>query len=133
VDIGKMRYFEISVFQVKPGHQKDWDDLVKLVMAAYEKIPDAHWATFEVAYGLQGNTYVVFSPLKSGAEIDKSFAQGKDFEAAMGADGMKKLGELSGAAIESSQSNLFQFNPASSYPKDRWVKSDPDFWKAASQ
>ena len=29
--------------------------------------------------------------MKSAAEIDKSFAQGKQFEAAMGEAGMKKL------------------------------------------
>ncbi len=43
VDIAHMRYFEISRFQVKQGHDKDWDEIVKLVTAAYMKIPDAHW------------------------------------------------------------------------------------------
>src|ERR1022692_2855694 len=39
VDIAHMRYFEISRFQVKQGHDKDWDEIVKLVTAAYKKIP----------------------------------------------------------------------------------------------
>lgn len=130
VDIAHMRYFEISLYQVRPGHRKDWDEIVKLVMAAYEKIPDAHWATFEVAYGQQPNTtYVIFSALKAASEIDHEFAQDKDFVAAMGEDGMKKLAELEASAIESRQSNLFAFNPKMSYPPDAWVKADPDFWK----
>ena len=129
VDIPHMRYFEISLYQVRHGHDKDWDDIVKMVIAAYEKIPDAHWATYAVVYGLQSNTYVVFTPLKSGEEIDKGFAQGKDFVAAMGEEGMKKLAELSAAAIESSQTNLFAFNPRMSYPSDDWIKADPEFWK----
>jgi hypothetical protein len=130
VDIAHMRYFEISLFQVRPGHQKDWDDLVKLVIAAYEKIPDSHWATFEVAYGQQPNTtYAVFTALKSASEIDREFAQDKDFMAAIGEDGMKKLNELEAVAIESRQSNLFVFNPKMSYPADSWVKADPDFWQ----
>jgi hypothetical protein len=130
VDISQYRYFEISTFQVKPGHRKDWDEIVKLVMAAYEKIPDARWATFELVYGaLPGGTYAVFSPLKSASEIDKGMAQGKDFVAAMGEDGMKKLAELEQRAIETSQTNLFAFNPKLSYPPDAWIKSDPDFWK----
>jgi len=53
----------------------------------------------------------------------------KDFEAAMGEEGMKKLSELSAAAIESSQTNLFAINPRMSYPADEWVKADPEFWK----
>jgi len=130
VDIAHMRLFEISLFQVRPGHRKEWDDLVKLVTAAYEKIPDAHWAMYEVAYGQQTNaTYVVFVPRKAAAEIDRAFVQDKDFVAAMGDDGMKILRELEMAAVESSQINLFVFNPRMSYPRDEWVKADPDFWK----
>jgi hypothetical protein len=126
-----MRYFEISVFHVRPGHEKDWDDLVKLVLKGYEQIPDVHWATYQAVYGQAGGTYVVFTPMKSAAEIDRAFGQGKQFEAAMGADGMKKLGELSAAAIESSQTNLFAFNPRMSYVSEAFVKADPDFWKPA--
>ncbi len=130
VDIPHMRYFEISRFQIKQGHDKDWDELVKLVTAAYQKIPDAHWATYSSVYGNPDNTYIVFNPMKSLAEVDRNFMANKEFEAAMGADGMKKLAELSALAIDSSQTNLFAFNPRMSYPSDEWVKADPEFWKA---
>jgi len=129
VDIAHMRYFEISLFQIRHGHDKDWEEIVKMVAAAYEKIPGVHWATYACVYGLPDNTYVFFNAIKSADEIDKSFAQGKEFEAVMGEDGMKKLNELSAAAIESSQTNLFAFNPRMSYPADEWVKADPEFWK----
>jgi hypothetical protein len=129
VDIAHMRYFEISHFQVKPGHDKEWEEIVKLVMAAYEKIPGVHWATYASVYGFPDTSYIIFNAMKSASEIDKSFAQGKEFEAAMGEDGMRRLGELSAAAIESSQTNLFAFNPRMSYPLPEWVKADPDFWK----
>jgi len=124
------RYFEISLYQVRAGHGKEWDDLVKMVLAAYEKIPQAHWATYEVAFGQQPNTtYVVFSALKSASEIDQEPMQDKAFVAAMGEDGMKKLTDLESSAIESRQTNLFEFNPAMSYPPEEWIKADPDFWK----
>ena len=127
-DIPHMRYFEISLFHVLPGHEKDWDSLVKMYIAGYEKIPEVHWATYETVYGQQNGAYVVFTPMKSATEIDRGFGQGKQFEAAMGEDGMKKLSELSAAAIESSQTNLFMFNPRMSYVSDEWVKADPEFW-----
>ena len=127
VDIAHMRYFEISQYQVRAGHRKEWDELVKMVMAAYDKIPNAHWATYERAYG-NGASYLVFTPLKSGSEIDQEPDQDKQFIAAMGEDGMKKLGELEAAAVESRQTNLFIFNPRMSYPRDEWVKADADFW-----
>jgi hypothetical protein len=130
VAIAHMRYFEISLYKVKAGHRNEWAELVKLVKAAYEKLPDSHWAMYEAVYGQEGATYAVFVPLKSASEIDRNFAQDKDFAAAMGEDGMKKLGELEASAIEFSQTNLFQFSPKMSYPPDAWVKADPDFWKA---
>ena len=129
VDIPHMRYFEISVYRVRPGHNHDWDTLVKMVMAAYEKIPDVHWAMYQAIYGQEGGNYVVFTPMKSAAEIDQSFDRSKKFMAAMGEDGMKKFSELEAATIESSQHNWFVFSPKMSYVADEWIKADPEFWK----
>jgi hypothetical protein len=129
VDIAHMRYFEISLFRVRPGHRKEWSDAVKLVKDAYEKIPDVHWAMYEAAYGQEDVTYVVFTPMKSAVEIDQGFERDKEFMAAMGEEGMKKLSDLESAAVEFRQTNLFQFSPKMSYPPDAWVKADPEFWK----
>ncbi len=129
VDIAHMRYFEISLYRVHPGHRGEWNELVKLVKAAYETVPDVHWAMYEAVYGQEDPTYVVIIPRKSAAEIDRDMMQDKQFVSAMGADGMKKLAELESAAVEFTQNNLFQFSPAMSYPRDEWVKADPEFWK----
>ena len=128
VDIAHMRYFEISLYRVRPGHNQDWDTLVKMVIAAYQKIPDVHWATYQAIYGQEGGTWVVFNPMKSASEIDQSFDQSKKFMAALG-DDMKKFSELEAATIESSQHNWFAFSPKMSYVSDEWIKADPDFWK----
>ena len=123
------RYFEIGVYHVKHGHHKEWDDGVKMVLEAYKKaLPDAHWACFESVYGAPEGTYLFIVARKSAAEIDADFAHNKDFMAAMGDEGMKKLDELSAASIESSETNLFALNPNMSYPPAEWVKAD-DFWK----
>lgn len=130
VDIAQMHGFEVSVFRVRIGHRQEWNELVKLVTAAYSKIPDMHWATYQLLYGeSEGPTYVVFSPFKSGADLDKENGQDKQFMDALGPDGMKKLTELETTAIESTQTNLFVFDPAMSYPPEGWVKENPEFWK----
>ena len=129
-DIPHSRYFEISVFQVRAGHEKEWEDLVKMYKEGFEKIPDAKWAVFESAYGANnGGMFAVFTPMKSLSEVDQEYADQKKFMDAMGEDKMKKLGELSAACVESEQSNLFHFNPKMSYPADDWIKADPGFWK----
>ena len=129
VDIAHMRYFEIYVYRVRPGHRPEWDQLVKIVQGGYEKVEGAHWAMFQADYGQEGTTFVVFIPLKSASESDKGFADDKQFAANLGEDGLKKLGELEAASVEFSQRNLFQFTPSMSYPREEWIKADPDFWK----
>jgi hypothetical protein len=129
VDIAHMRYFEISLYRVRAGHRHEWEELVKLVKTAYEKVPGVHWAMYQAMYGQEGSTYVVFIPMKSLAEVDKASEQDKQFAEAMGEDGMKRLGELESSAVEFNQTNLFQFNAAMSYPREEWIKADPDFWK----
>jgi hypothetical protein len=129
VDIAHMRYFEISLYRVRAGHRQEWNEAVKLVKAAYEKVPGVHWAMYEAMFGQEGATYVVIIPRKSAAELDQASDESKAFVKEMGADGMKRLGELESSAIEFTQNNLFQFSPAMSYPRDEWVKADPGFWK----
>jgi len=124
------RYFEISLYRVKPGHHKEWDDGVKMVLAAYQKANlGTHWACYENAYGREDGTFLFITARKSASEIDQDFAHNKDFMAAMGEEGMKKLEELSAASVETSEPNLFMLNPHMSYVSDEWMKADPDFWK----
>lgn len=129
-DLSHMRYLQISVYHVRPGHDREWSELVKLVKAAYEKaVPNAHWGTFEQVYGGDGGTFLVLTARKTLAEVDRGFQEDQQFEAVMGEDGMKKLNELVGTSVESSQHQLFAFNPRMSYVADEWIKADPDFWK----
>ena len=124
------RYEEISQFRIKPGHHKDWEDLMKMVIAGYKKgIPEAHWGAYQEAYGSPGEGFIFITTIKSGSDIDSMFASGPRFEAAMGEDGMKKLEALEAVCVESEQSNLFEIDPKMSYPTDAFVKADPDFWK----
>ena len=123
------KLMEITTFHLKPGKDKQWHEVVNLVIDAHKKAGDsAHWATFEVAYG-GGDEYVIFSDDKSMADIDTGYAEDKQFHDALGEDGLKKLRELAADCIESSDAELFGINPAQSYPPDEWVKADPDFWK----
>jgi hypothetical protein len=135
VDMPHMRYFEIQVFHIRPGRDKEFDDAFKMVKAAYEKaVPDIHWAVFQEVLGggvLGGGgvTYVMFTPMRSAAGMDRDLMEGKQVIAAIGEEGMKRLAELLAAGLESSETNLFMFNPKMSYVPDAWVKADPDFWK----
>jgi hypothetical protein len=130
--LAHVHYFEITVYRIKPGHDADWDEIVKLVKPALIKAnPDDNWAMYERAYGAGGPAFVVFHVMKSAAEIDQGYATSPKFAAAMGPEGMKKLSELSAAAIEGSETNLFIINPRESYAQPELINADPEFWKSA--
>jgi len=129
-DLSHMRYMEIAVYQVHLGYSREWDELVKLVKAAYEKgVPDAHWGMFQAVYGREARTFAVITGLKTLAEVDRSFQQTPQFEAALGEDGLKRLGLLERVSVASSQHQLFAISPRMSYVPEEWIKADPDFWK----
>jgi hypothetical protein len=124
------RALELSSYHVKPGHYAEWAELVKLVRNAFEKnVPESHWACYHLQYGGPGGIYLFLTGMRSASEIDASFAQDKQFEAALGEHGLRRLGELESAAVESSDHELFIYNPKMSYPSDEMIKGDPDFWQ----
>lgn len=124
------RYFEISMYHIKPGHRKEWMDLVKLYHDTLEKaVPSANWALYESYYGEDnGGIYITITPMKSLAEDDAGMGDGKKIQEALGASGMKHVSELTAACLDSQQTNLFEINPRMSYPSDEWIKAD-SFWK----
>jgi hypothetical protein len=134
-DLSPMRFMEFSMYHVKPGHGKEWRELVKMVIDGYTKaVPDAHWGCFQEMYGGDGGTYLFITGRKSLAEIDSGVLEDKKFGAAMGEEGLKKLEELVAASVESSQQQLFAIDPQMSYVKQEWIKAAPEFWmpKAAA-
>jgi len=130
-DVSHARYYEITVFHMRPGHHKDWYEVTKMYKAALDKAGSkAHWAGYEVAYGGEGGTFLAITARNSMTEIDQDMADFKKvMEAAGGDEGMAKLDEVFAQAVDSSRTELFSVNPKQSYAEEAWIKADPDFWK----
>ena len=125
----KRHAIQIDSYHVKPGHYEEWSELVKLVRSAYEKaVPDAHWGCYRLQYGGSGGTYLFLTGFRSASEIDAGFEHDKQFEAALGEHGLRRLGELEAASVDSSEHQLFVFNPKMSYVTDEYLKADAEFW-----
>ena len=133
VNIPQMRYFVLTTYRVKPGRGADFVAARKLVQAVHEKLNmDEHWATYQVTSGAPAGTYLLFLPIKSMAEMDAAQdMHGKAYEAAMGEENQKKLGDLMNASVESSTSVILSFSPKMSYPPKEWVLADA-FWAPAT-
>jgi len=130
-DFSHARYYELTVFRVRLGHEKQWRDITKMYKEACEKAgTDMHWGTYELVYGGEGGTYVSLSHRDSLTEIDKGISESKKLVEAMGGEeAATKLDQLFGEAVESVRTELFSINPKQSYVDDDTIKADPGFWK----
>lgn len=129
VEIGKMRFFRIRTFRVKPGQTRSFEAGLKQALDAYGKVDwPGSFATFEVTAGQNSGTFLIIRPMASLAEMDGMAAKGKAFEEAMGADGMKALDKMTGEAVGSVDNQIYAFSPKLSYPGPKTVASDPKFW-----
>jgi hypothetical protein len=129
-DISHVRYFEIMQLTVKPGHDREFEELVKMFKSVYgDQVAAQSWAVYQNHFGAQGDVYLAIFAHKAMTEVDKGFDQDKAAMNALGQTGQKKVEELTAASVEMSQTNLFHFDPKMSYPDPHWVESDPDFWK----
>jgi hypothetical protein len=129
-DLSDVRYLEATVFHVKPGKDKEWEAIAKIAKENYVKVdPKIHWGMYQEVYGGDSGNYVLFVGHKSLDEVDKGFAEGPQFEATMGEEGMKKFNEMYADCVDHNESQLFAVNPAMSYVSDDWIKADPSFWK----
>ncbi len=130
-DLQNHRVYQISVFHVRPGKQKEWREVVKMVKDAHEKAgTSAHWGMYEVAFGDPDGTFIALTGDPSMSAFDLAYSEDKKFREAIGGeDGMRRLDEKFGDAVESSHSELFTVNPKQSYVSDDWIKADPEFWR----
>lgn len=123
------RFLDLSLYRIKPGHEAEWSEAVKLVKAGYMKaVPEATWTVYSEYYGTYGSAYLVITPLKSVAELDDHMMGDRKWVEAMGKDGMKKLDELMASCVSEEQQNLFRISPKMSIPPVAWINAEPDFW-----
>jgi hypothetical protein len=131
VAIATMRYMQITRVTVRPGHQGEWEEYLKMLRSNLDKAePGRHIALYQSAYGWEnGGIWLLITPMKSLSEVDAADASAAKFREAMGDTNMKHYRELAAAAVESSQRNLYAFDPEMSYVSDEMMSADPTFWK----
>lgn len=130
LDLSKMRFMRILLFHVKSGHEEEFEHVVKLFVKAYHTaLPEAHWAMFQKIYGVgSDNTYILVTPMESLSVVDVMHENSKKFRDSVGEDQLATLRKSMDAALESSEANLFAFDPQLSYVPDSWLTASPDFW-----
>ena len=129
MNLGQVRYIEITMLKVRVGHDDDWGVLAKLHNQVFGNMPNAHWDMFKKMYGQQsGGLYIVIRGMHSLAELDQFHTAAKQAWSSARVDHKKRMNDLEASTFESVETNLYAINPKMSYPTDKWKAGDPDFW-----
>jgi len=127
--IGKMRYYEITTFRIRPGHRSAWMAATKAYKAAtVRSAPGASWRTYDVVAGAPGGTYLLFSSVGSFAEFDRMLAEGDATMKGATAEEMGVLEKFMKESVISVSTQRYRLDPVQSYVNAETKAQDPAFW-----
>ena len=128
-DLAKQRYWEITTFRIRPGHEPAWIAATGAYKAATARsAPNASWRTYRIVAGAPDGTYLVFSSVASFGEFDKMAADGDATMKNASAEEMTVLGKFMKESVINVSTNRYRLDPKQSYVDAATKAKDPAFW-----
>jgi hypothetical protein len=127
-DIAKQRYWEISIYRMRPGGEQAFAEAAKSYGAASTRTGSkSGYRVYEVIAGMPQPTFFVFSTVSNFAEFDGMFSAGDAVMKAMGADDEAVWKKFSDASVNY-ETMRFRLSPEMSYVPKETRATDPAFW-----
>jgi hypothetical protein len=128
-DLSQQRFWEITIFRVRPGHEQQFEGAAKAYVAANKRAaPDQGFRAYEVMLGMPSPTYLVFSSTPSYANFDKMMTDGQAIWGAFTPDEMAVMQKFTNDGLINSETNRFRVSPTMSYVPKAVRQTDPAFW-----
>jgi hypothetical protein len=129
-DLAKMRFWEITIFRVRPGHEAAFEAAAKAYRSAAQRSAPqtTRWRLYEVIAGLPGPTYLVFSSVAAFSDFDRGMTDGQAIMRGATAEEGAALEKFSKESSLSTETNRFRLDPVQSYVSKETRASDPAFW-----
>jgi hypothetical protein len=128
-DLAKTRFYSITVFRVKPGHDSAFAAAAKAYAAAASRsAPHASWRTYQVLAGLPSPTFLVFSSYETFGDLDRSLEEGMAMSKSFPADDLLALQKFNAEGLISAETNRYRLDPTQSYVGKEVRDKDPAFW-----
>ncbi|MEO7156449.1 MAG: hypothetical protein ABI039_02735 [Vicinamibacterales bacterium] len=128
-DMAKQRFFEISWFRVRPGHEPQFEAAAKAYGSASKRAGvAAGYRVYEIVAGVPGPTYLIFASMTSMGELDEATMNGDKI--------MKGANQEEGVALQkvmlegviNVETQRFRLDPVQSYVPKATRDQDPAFW-----
>jgi len=131
-DLARQRFWEITTFRVRPGHEADFDAAAKAYIAAAQRsAPATTFRTYEIIAGGPTPTYLIFSSISAYGQFDDMFANGMKTMQGASAEERAALRKFSTDGMINAETNRFRLDPQQSYVSRETRATDPAFWGAA--
>jgi len=130
-DVNKVRFFEITIFRIKPGHSMQFEEGAKAYASARKRADSkAGYRVYQVIAGMPSPTYVVVSSVENYGDFDQMLAADMATWKQATDDEKGVLQKAGSEAILSSESNRFRVDPHMSFVPKETREADPEFWAA---
>jgi hypothetical protein len=128
-DMALARYWEITTFRVRPGHEEGFAAAAKAYAAAAKRAtPNASWRTYQVVAGMPGPTFLVFSSVQSFAEFDRGMQENEALGKAFTPEELAALEKFATAGMINAETHRFRLDPTQSYVDAATKAKDAAFW-----
>ena len=128
-DIALMRFWEITTWRVRPGHDEGFAAAVKAYMSAVKRAgTPSRWRTYQVVAGAPAGTYLIFSSVASFADFDKSAADGETIWKGKTEEEGTTIGKFITDGLINRVGNRYRLDPVQSYVTKEVRAKDPAFW-----
>jgi hypothetical protein len=128
-DLGKQRFWEITIMRVRPGHEEQFADAAKAYKAlAARAMPNARWRVYQISAGMPGPTFLIFSSVETFGQFDGMLAEGMAAEKSLTPAERDVFKKFDTEALVNAETNRFRLDPNMSYVSAETKAADPAFW-----
>jgi len=127
-NLAKYRYVQINMVRIRPGHVADFQEMRKLLNAAFAKAGQKQRrVVYSVTSGMPAGTLLIFSGMESLKALDPP-PNATSMLDAFGSENLARYNKLQSEIVISSEMTLFAVSPKMSNPPKDFIAADPDFW-----
>lgn len=124
------RYFQVTVFRIRPGAEVDFSELIRIRKTAFDSINlDRPELGYQIISGSTSGTYVFLSPLQTLRTLDNMFAHMRNPEAGTPPRN-REARQIQWEADVTREQMLFRVEPRISKVTEEFAASDPNFWRS---
>ena len=128
-NLGLVRFYEITTFRVRPGHEEGFEAAVKMYTEVLTRAASgASFRTYSVVAGMPSPTYLVFASVNAYGEFDAMMADGMAMWQSLTPEQMTEMQNTMRNDVINVITHRFRVDPRMSYVAPDAKAADPAFW-----